>query len=332
MSDNASLEQLHVLAAKALQEWGIEDAELDLIKHRENAVYGVTNGSDTRYALRVHRYNYHTDDELRSELQWMDALDEYGVHTPSIIPASDGQMFKVVATDDVPHGRQCDLLAWVDGKPLGSIEGDGEADPEVLKSSYYTVGKLMAKLHNHAAEWILPDGFTRHAWDIDGITGENPFWGRYWELDALTPAQSDLLIAAAEIVRHKLEAFGSGSDRYGMIHADFLPENLLADGDNLNLIDFDDAGFGWHLFDIATSVFFLLGEEFFDDVLQALIDGYRTERELTDEHLETLPTLLMARGLTYVGWIHTRRETETAKELTPVVVEGVCALAEDYCS
>lgn len=332
MSDNASLDQLQILATRALQEWGIEGAELTLLKHRENAVYGVTNGADTRYALRVHRYNYHSNDELRSELQWMDALDKFGVHTPSVIPTVDGETFKVVSTEDIPRGRQCDLLAWVDGKPLGSIEVGDENDPEVLKSSYYTVGKLMAKLHNHSSAWLLPKGFTRHAWDIDGIAGENPFWGRFWELDALTPAQSDLLVAAATMVRHRLEAFGTGADRYGMIHADFLPENLLAEGDDLKLIDFDDAGFGWHLFDVATSVFFFLGEEPFDDILQSLIDGYRTERELSDEHLEMLPTMLMARGLTYVGWIHTRKETETAKELTPVVVEGVCALAEDYCS
>ena len=332
MSDNASLEQLSALATKALEQWGIEDAQLTLLKHRENAVYGVTNGNGTRYALRVHRQGYHSDDELRSELQWMHALDEYGVHTPAVIPASDGELFKVVTTNDLPRGRQCDVLAWVDGKPLGSVESIAEDVPEVLRSSYYTVGTLMAKLHNHSSEWLLPEGFTRHAWDVEGITGESPFWGRYWELDALTPAQADLLVAAAEMVRHRLQKFGNGPDRYGLIHADFLPENLLAEGDNLKLIDFDDAGFGWHLFDVATSVFFFHSEECFDEILQALVDGYRTERELLDEHLDMLPTFLMARGLTYVGWLHTRRETETAQELTQTVIEGVCAMAEDYCS
>ena len=44
-------------------------------------------------------------------------------------------------------------------------------------------------------------------------------------------------------------------DRYGLIHCDFLPENLLKDGKTLRIIDFDDCGYDWHLFDIATSMF-----------------------------------------------------------------------------
>ena len=269
---------------------------------------------------------------LRAELQWMRALDEAGVHTPPVIPTLDGELFVTQTTDAVPAGRQCDLIGWVDGEPLGSIEGEEEPDAEVLVDSFRTVGKLMARLHNQAESWTPPEGFTRHAWDIDGIVGLDPFWGRYWELEALTPSQVDLVQAAAEIVRHKLTDFGQSADRYGMIHADFLPENLLANGESIKLIDFDDAGFGWHLFDVATSVFFFMGEDVFDPVLEALIEGYREERELSDEHLAMLPTFLMARGLTYLGWLHTRRETETAQELTPIVVEGVCALAEDYCS
>ena len=324
--------QLEQLALSALASWNVEDVQLDLIKHRENAVYKVTLPDGTRRALRVHRANYHTDDELRSELLWMQALNEYGVSTPDIIAASDGSLFVRASANSSQVTRQCDMLAWVDGAPLGSIEGGSETDPSLLIDSYRTVGRVMAKLHNHSSEWLLPDGFARHAWDIDGIAGRNPFWGRYWELEALTPAQADLLQAAAEIAKHRLGQFGQGSDRYGLIHADFLPENLLVDNADIKLIDFDDAGFGWHLFDIATSVFFYLGEQEFDAVLEALVEGYRTERRLPNEHLDMLPTLLMARGLTYIGWLHTRRETETARELTPVVVEGVCALAEDYCS
>jgi Ser/Thr protein kinase RdoA (MazF antagonist) len=117
-----------------------------------------------------------------------------------------------------------------------------------------------------------------------------------------------------------------------MIHADFAPENLLVDGDRVRLIDFDDAGFGWHLFEIATSLYFILGEPFFDQARDALIRGYRTHRQLHDERLVLLPLFFLARGLSYVGWVHTRRETETAKELTPMLLAAVCELAEGYLS
>ena len=117
-----------------------------------------------------------------------------------------------------------------------------------------------------------------------------------------------------------------------MIHADFLMENLLIDGDRVRLIDFDDAGFGWHLFEIATSLYFILGEPFFEQARDALIKGYRRHRQLPDEYLELLPLFFLARGFTYVGWVHTRSETETAKELTPMLLESACTLAEEYLS
>jgi Ser/Thr protein kinase RdoA (MazF antagonist) len=324
--------RLTTLAHEALSHWGIIDAEVGLIKHRENAVYSVRQPDGVRYALRVHRGGYHSNDELRSELQWMQALDDYGVHTPPIIPAKDGELFKVVASDGVPEARQCDLLGWVDGKPLGSIEGGVETDRDTLVQSYHTVGELAAKLHNQATSWALPNDFARHAWDVDGILGENPFWGRFWELKALTASQLNLLQRAREKLRAQLVAFGQNNDRYSLIHADFLPENLLVTAEDIKLIDFDDSGFGWHLFELATSLFFHLGEDHFDDVCQSIVTGYRLHRELSDEHLEQLPGFFLARGYTYLGWAHTRKETETAQAMTPMIVEGVCALADDYLS
>jgi hypothetical protein len=45
-----------------------------------------------------------------------------------------------------------------------------------------------------------------------------------------------------------------------------------------------------------------------------------------------LPLFFLARGITYLGWVHTRSETETARELTPMIRELVCDLAENYLS
>ena len=64
----------------------------------------------------------------------------------------------------------------------------------------------------------------------------------------------------------------------------------------------------------------------------ALIEGYRAHRKLPDELLRDLELFLLARGFTYVGWVHTRPETETARELTPMLLDGACELAEDYLS
>lgn len=329
ISPEQQAERLTELARRALPHWSLpEDSKVELIKHRENAVFSVTDEA-SRYALRVHRAGYHTDAQLLSELQWIAALDSEALRTPQILPTADGGSFARVSAPSVPEERQVDLLEWFDGEPLGSVEGGVVEDPA---TTFRQVGELMARLHNHSEHWQRPDGFDRHAWDEEGILGDGALWGRYWELAALTRPQVDLLHRAADGARSDLTKLGRGADRYGLIHADFLPENLLRGADGICVIDFDDGGFGWHLFDVATALFFQAGEENFDEIAGALVAGYRSQRELPDDHLELLPLFLLLRGFTYLGWAHTRSETETAKELTPMVIEGVTQLAEAYLS
>ena len=131
-------------------------------------------------------------------------------------------------------------------------------------------------------------------------------------------------------LRSDLTSLGVSPAVYGVIHADLVFENVLANKDGLRVIDFDDSGYGWHLFDLVTTVFFLQGTGHFAPAQDALIAGYRKRRPLTDEHLAWLPVMFMARATTYLGWMHTRAETETAREMTPSIIELVFSLVEDY--
>ena len=134
-------------------------------------------------------------------------------------------------------------------------------------------------------------------------------------------------------MREDLDAYAgtaANAQLYSMIHADFVAENLMVDGDSVRLIDFDDAGYGWHLFELATVLYFEMEEDFYPEAFQALIAGYREQRELPDSQLQHLPLFLLARGFTYLGWIHTRAETRTAKELAPMLTRRACGLAREY--
>ncbi len=86
------------------------------------------------------------------------------------------------------------------------------------------------------------------------------------------------------------------------------------------------------MFDIATTLFYLVRDRVFSQVLDAFIDGYRVHRKLPDNHLKMLQTFMVVRGLTYLGWAHTRRETIVAREMLPILIVLTCELAEDYLS
>jgi Ser/Thr protein kinase RdoA (MazF antagonist) len=333
LDDAGQAQAMGVLAAAALQQWDLQGSEIELIKYRENAVFKIVTTDGTRYALRIHRYGYHSDDELRSELQWLVALDEAGIAVPEALPTITGEFFTHVKVDQVPEPRQVDLLAWLEGKQLGSLEEGVDDQGAGTEDNYHTIGTLAARVHNQAVDWRPPAGFVRHAWDADGLVGDHPFWAEFWELEALTPEERDLLITARDRVREDLAAYAAkpeNAQRYSMIHADFVVENLLVDGSTVRLIDFDDAGFGWHLFELATALYFEMEEDFFPRAFDAMIAGYREHRELPDEQVAQMPLFFLARSFTYLGWVHTRSETQTAKELTPMLVSKCCGLARDY--
>lgn len=317
------------LAEKSLSSWNLS-GKLSLIKHRENAVYSLEADNGERYALRIHRAGYHSNESLKSELQWVNALKECGLGVPKAIVTKDGDFFAQVKTEAITEVRQVDLLIWVNGAQVGSVEEGLQSDPKQVRDNYLVIGQQAAKLHNQSSTWALPENFERHAWDTNGLVGEQPFWGKFWELEVLTEEQRHRIIKARDLVRQDLLVFGQGADDYSMIHADFVPENILVEGDNVEIIDFDDAGFGWHLFEIATALYFIQDDPSYAIAKQSLIEGYRSLRELADSKLEHLSLFMVARSFTYLGWVHTRAETETAKELTPLLVEMCLKAIDDY--
>jgi Ser/Thr protein kinase RdoA (MazF antagonist) len=326
----AFLDEMQALALTALRAWDLEVATVAPIKVRENAVFRLDLAGGGRAVLRVHRCGYHSDDELDSEFAWMGALQSAGIAVPRVIRSRSGRNFEIVATPEGADARQIDVFEWIEGRQLGSVESGVSGEGAAIAEQYHMIGAIAARMHNHTAGWQPPVGFCRHAWDAAGLVGEQPFWGRFWELATLTTAQKSLLLRTRAKIAGELAAFGMKPDRYGLIHADLVPENLLVDGRRVQVIDFDDAGFGWHLFELATSLYFITGDGIYDTAREALVRGYRTERAMSDETLERLPLFLAARGTTYLGWVHTRRGSETARELTPFLVERACTVAEEY--
>ena len=106
-----------------------------------------------------------------------------------------------------------------------------------------------------------------------------------------------------------------------------MRENIIIDGDRLQFIDFDDVGFGFRLFDLATALIKNLGERDYPALRDALISGYREVRAID---IEALELFVLLRSATYVGWIIERMEEPGADRRNASFITTTRHLAQAY--
>ena len=316
MSDIGS--RLRALAGKALQEWEFEEARLHPIGISENASFRVDTPGK-RYVLRIHRPGYHTFAELESEHVWTGALLKAGVDVPVPARTPDGREYVTLPIEG--GKRHIGMLEWVDGELLGTLISRKPAD---FASHFRAAGRILAAIHNQATGWNVPDGFRRHRLDVEGLMGDDPFWGPFWNLPQMRNAQREVIERARRTITEELLHLGHSNDAFSLIHADLHPYNLVVGNKGLHVIDFDDAGFGWHHYELAVALYHYQEDDRFSVIRAALVDGYREVRPLADSVVGMLPMFFLVRSLVHLGWRAQRPEhgTDLSEDIEDAVREA----------
>jgi Ser/Thr protein kinase RdoA (MazF antagonist) len=316
------LADLERMVREGLAAWDLPaTTRVELLNVSENATYALSDESAGRQlVLRLHRVAYSSIDEIDSELAWIAALRATQViATAAPQVGADG---KFVQTLRSPSRRPARHAVVFERLPGREPETGGDANPW-----FERLGFLTARLHAHARAWILPQGFCRKCWDLDAMIGPYAYWGD-WRAGLGLDAQGATVIelALAEI-RARLQRYGRGPARFGLIHADLRLANLLADGDDLRIIDFDDCGFSWFLYDFATAVSFIEHEAHVPDLLAAWLRGYRQVGPLAAEDLDEIPGLLVLRRVLLTAWLASHAEVPFARRFGAQYTEGTVLLA-----
>ncbi|MDO9525835.1 MAG: phosphotransferase [Gemmobacter sp.] len=281
-------------AVEAAPRWRLSN--LHLIVDRENAVYAATRPAG-RAALRLHRVGYQSQSAIQSELWWCAALAEAGAPVPRAIPATDGALLHRLSS-----GRLVSVIDWVDGPAMGAAGVPLPGTPPSQASLHRAVGAMVARVHDASDSLVLPAEFSRPAWDVDGLTGEVPFWGRFWDHPDLTPPERALLSDTRVWLSKSLTDYQAAGGDFGLILADVLRENVLIGPEGPVLIDFDDAGWGFRLYDLGTVLSQCLSEPCLPLIAQALVAGYAEVRPLTAADRAMVPVFTLARCCASVGW------------------------------
>lgn len=324
MSEADKIAHLETVATRALEKWDVSpQARLTLLNISENATYRVDDPvHGPPRILRVHRTGYHTRDAVRTELAWMKALQaEAGVETPQALPALDGEVIQTVTTPALDETRFVVMFAFIEGE---------EPDENDLVEPFRRLGATAARMHAHARAWQRPPYFERLVWDYEHTLGPQGNWGDWRDGPGLDAEGRATLETLDALIGKRLAAYGKGPDRFGLIHADLRLANLLVTPEDTRVIDFDDAGLGWFLYDIATALSFMEDRDDLDALVDAWVSGYRTTGTLGEADVAEIPTFLMLRRLAILAWIGSHGDTELARELGVPFTRATVRLAPRY--
>jgi Ser/Thr protein kinase RdoA (MazF antagonist) len=315
------LEALQRLAEQAVTHYTLpKNVTITMVNLSENATYRVEAQDGRKWALRVHREGYHSKTAIASELAWLSDLRAQGiVITPRPIKGKNGELIQTV------NGRHVVLSDWETGVEPG-IEQD-------LLKPFEVLGEVAARMHKHARMWQRPHDFERFTWDFETSLGDaKPHWGRWQDGMGIDAAANKLFARTIEKISRRLVKFGKDEQRFGLVHGDLRLANLLIDDTSVKVIDFDDCGFGWYMYDAATPVSFYEHEPQVPDLIEAWKTGYRKVLELSQEDETEIPTFIMLRRLLLVAWIGSHSETDLAKSMGVPYTEGTIGLCENYLS
>jgi Ser/Thr protein kinase RdoA (MazF antagonist) len=315
---------LERLANDALPLWDVPDgAVARLINVSENATYLVEAPGGYKAVMRVHRENYHSRRAIECELAWLDALGADGVvTTPGYYIAKDGHPIQECRIDGLPDPRFVDLFHFVEGSAPDET-GD-------MTAGYEELGAIAANCHGHAMTWSKPAPFERLTWDVDTVFGPTPTWGDWRDAPEVTPDVRAVLEQVEATIRTRLAAFGKAPDRFNLIHADMRLANLLIDENGTRLIDFDDCGHGWFMYDFAASISFIEDDPRIPDLRAAWLKGYRSIRSLSAADEAEIDTFIMLRRMALLAWIGSHIEAPEPQELAPGFAATTARLGQAF--
>jgi Ser/Thr protein kinase RdoA (MazF antagonist) len=329
--DNLSFQQqlplLLELAHAALTHYALPTPlEISLVNLSENATYKLEAPDGRRWALRIHRDGYHTKTAIASELSWLIDLRSSGVvTTPQPVRGRDGEFIQQAAHPSMAQPRFIVVFEWETG-----IEPNIQTN---LIGPFQILGEVAARMHLHARQWQRPTWFNRFTWDFETSLGNSaPHWGHWRDGVGVDARMEKLFERTVFAIGERLRRYGKEADRFGLIHGDLRLANLLVDRDNVKVIDFDDSGFGWFMYDAATPVSFYEHEPQVPELIDAWKTGYRRVSALSKQDEAEIPTFIMLRRLLLVAWIGSHHETELAKSMGVKYTQGSTGLCETFLS
>jgi Ser/Thr protein kinase RdoA (MazF antagonist) len=314
-------------AAGLVGRYGFSKAtRVELLSESENKIFLVTDPERTeKFVIRVNsgRLSYHNPHSIASELTWLMALrKDTNIVVPEVMRAGDGSLVQTISASDMDKPRHAVIYSFLAGR---------EPPEDQMIPGFERLGEISARMHLHAKNWVPPPEFQRPSWLPDEIFGNLLQWGAWQDGVGIEGETLQLLSRLEKVVRKRTAEYPRDREHFGLIHADLRLANLLVDENRTAIIDFDDCGFGWYLFDFASALSFLEERPDVPELVASWLKGYRKVSSIPSDFEGEIPTLIMLRRLQLIGWVgYQQHHLEFAREIGSDFTIDTCRLARDY--
>lgn len=306
------LTRLTDAARRVLLDYGLPGAGLELVVYVTNAVFKVTAKGGS-YALRLHKPGGKPPDWIRSELIWLSALrQQCGLPVPEPLLTDAPDWLAFASLDGLNEAVNCTLLTW--------IEGQAYQPDTIPLSAVEQAGELLARLHTCAQAFQPDAGFTRPRLDWEGLFGADSPYNPGEGARIFTDQQQAIFAQVQGRVQAVMQSLGQGQDTFGLIHADFLPKNLLFNEQGAAALDFDDCSWGYFLYDLAPALWQFKYEPRYIDLRVAFLTGYTRLRPLSSTDFSYLETFIAARHVASCRWLASNLHNPRIRERAPVLI------------
>jgi Ser/Thr protein kinase RdoA (MazF antagonist) len=296
----------------ALNDFGLRAATVQHLESTNHCNAKIITGSDD-YFLKILADDC-TESHLRSRLQFLSFLREGGLSIPASIATTSGQPFSRVPTGS--GERLATLSRWIDGQTLRD-----RTDEHWIERC----GKLLAQLHFRSQTFHPDDRFKATVWDGICAPPDSGWFQSFLADAALDAAAREIIDRAAARTRTIHDRLPKDRSNYGLIHADFHGDNLIFDGRRIWIVDFDDVGWGYFLFDVGwPAVLFAKHHPEVEGFLAPFLQGYEQVRPLSDVERELLPDFRLAAGIGALEMVHSSpvaNDAPLAQEWFRTIVE-----------
>lgn len=275
----------------AARKWVDTPVNIRLINNQINCVYRFESEGQGYY-LRLTHEKIRPLNDLLAAIDFQCHLFQHQVPVCEAILSKNGQWVEGVAQEDRSFlGHVC-----------SEVPGDPMHFEHQNKHPYYLWGKALALLHQ-ASHRSQPKTHQFHTW--------NDLWQENW---AYAQQEGKDIQDLFHSIETHVKSFEVTPENFGLTHADHRPGNVLYDGKQVHIIDFDEPVYHWYLSDIIRPFLEVCckPQAGWMPLYHWYIEGYRQILDISDRELAAINPLIQMKSLGIYLWCKYNWFEETA--------------------